>query len=369
MPSMRPRGGVGFLLGSTLAGASVAAALDDAAPGRDTMTGSPPDAAETGSPVWTCPPGPFGGPLPAGGATPTRVAGLPPKGDINMQGNGFTNIEGPVWIGDTLYVSEFPGSPSPPPSRILFLTGAGTIGAIGASGTDGGVDTGSNGLAVDRAGNLYAGVHKDGSISRIDLATGARTPVATTYLGLRFNSPNDLAIRSDGTIYFSDPSYQAPNNSPVQAQTRVYRVAPGGAVSVVDATLTQPNGVTLSVDESTLYVSSNNGLYAYPVMADGSTGPRPATALSTMNLDGMAIDCAGNLYAALINSPNILVLGPTGSSLGTITVPTPTMGTLQSVTNAAFGGADHKTLYISAQGSSGGQGLFQVALNVPGMPY
>lgn len=309
--------------------------------------------------AWKCPAGPFGSPIPSGGATTARVAGVPPSDSFNNTLNNFTTVEGPVWIGDSLYVSEFPGSPNPPPSRILKLTPPSTVSVAVA-------DAGSNGLAVDTAGTLWGAVHADGSVSRFNLSTGARTAIASMYMGSRFNSPNDLAIRSDGNVYFSDPNYQAPSSAP-QSQTRVYRVAPGSnAITVVDATLTQPNGVTLSLDESTLYVSSNNGIYAYPVMADGSTGPRPSTQFSNINIDGMTIDCAGNLYGAQIGSGNVVVFGSTGTP---ITGSPITVTGVPSVTNVAFGGADHKTLYITAQGSSGQQGLFYVTLNVPGMPY
>jgi len=238
---------------------------------------------------------------------------------------------------------------------------------VGSSGVSVAMaDAGSNGLAVDGAGVLFGAVHADGSISRFDLDAGTRTPVATSYMGNRFNSPNDLAIRSDGNIYFSDPNYQAPSSQP-QSQTRVYRVAPGtNAVSVVDATLTQPNGVTLSLDENTLYVSSNSGIMKYPVMSDGSTGT--GTQLSSANVDGMTMDCAGNLYGALINSGGtVVVFAPDGTQIdqGMLKVT----GTTQ-ITNVAFGGPDHKTLYITAQGNgSQGQGLFKVDLAFPGMPY
>jgi gluconolactonase len=138
---------------------------------------------------------------------------------------------------------------------------------------------------------------------------------------------------------------------------------------VVDAMLTQPNGVTLSLDESTLYVSSNNGLQKYAVMPDGSTGPGSAFALAPnamLNIDGMAIDCAGNLYGAVIGTANVVVLSPTGAQIGALfSVPT----TSGWVTNLAFGGDDHKTLYITTQGSSGNQGLYTVAASIPGMPY
>jgi gluconolactonase len=314
------------------------------------------DGGEAGTVAFSCPAGPFA-PLTLAGLTPTKVAGVPPSDAFNNDNNNFGIIEGPVWIGDSLYVSEIASGPNPPPARILKVTGAGVVSVAIA-------DSGSNGLAVDQGGTLYGAVHKDGSISRFDLVTGTATPVATGYMRIRFNSPNDLTIRNDGNIYFSDPNSQAPSPQP-QAQTRLYRVAAGtNAVSVIDATLTQPNGVTLSIDQNTLYVTSNNGLFRYPVMADGTVGTR--TLVNAVNGDGMAIDCAGNLYIAVIGGAGnvVMVLGPTGTPLGTISLPA---GAVQNVTNVAFGGADHKTLYITALGNT--KALYQVALTIPGMPY
>ncbi len=320
-------------------------------------------SGEGGTSGWTCPAGPFGPPIPAG-ATAVKVAGVPPSDTFNNTLYNFTSLEGPVWIGDALYVSEYPGNPNPPPSRILKVTSSGAVTVAVA-------DSGSNGLAVDKNGVLFGAVHEDGSISRFDLSTGMRVlpSIASSYMGSRFNSPNDLAIRSDGTIYFSDPNFQAPSPAP-QTATRVYRYSQTtSTLSVVDAMLGQPNGVTLSLDESTLFVSSNNGIQKYAVMPDGSTGPGSAFALApnaTLNVDGMALDCAGNLYGAVIGTANVLVLGPTGAQVGALlSVPTASGW----VTNVAFGGDDHKTLYITTQGSSGNQGLYKVPLSVPGMPY
>ncbi len=336
---------------TTSAGSSTAAGSSS---GGSEGEGGGPDG---GAAVW-CPPGPFGNPTLAG-ATPTRVAGVPPSDSFNDNRVDFTTVEGPVWIGDALYMSEFGSATNPPPSRILKLAPPSTV-------TIAIPNAGSNGLAVDLTGTLWGGVHADGSVSRFNLSSGARTAVASLYIGSRFNSPNDLAVRSDGNVYFSDPDYQAPTPTP-QAQTRVYRIAPTtDAVTVVDAALTEPNGVTLSLDENTLYVSSTHGVFAFPVMADGSTGAEPATPLIATNIDGMVIDCAGNIYAAEVGSGNIRVYSPEGTELaGSPIVVTG----VSSVTNTAFGGADQKTLFISAQGSGGEQGLFQVALNVPGRPY
>lgn len=318
-----------------------------------------PSVGDAASLRFTCPAGPFTTPT-LTGLTPTKIAGVPPSDTFNNDNGGtsFSILEGPVWIGDSLCLSELANAANPPPGRILQVTSAGAVSVAIAS-------SGSNGLAVDKNNNLYATVDTSESIERYDLSTGMATPIVTEYMGKRFDSPNDLAIRSDGNIYFSDPDDQAPTPAP-QAATRVYRVAPGtNAVSVIDATLSEPNGVTLSIDENTLYVTSTYGLYSYPVMADGSVGAGTLVT-DTINGDGMAIDCAGDLYIAVINTLNVVVLNPAGTQIGVISLPA---DSVQSVTNAAFGGADHQTLYITALGSGSKKGLFEVPMSIPGMPY
>ena len=232
-----------------------------------------------------------------------------------------------------------------------------------------------NGLAVDSAGNIVSANHNAGGIVSFALPGGTPTTLINMYMGTRFNSPNDLAIHTNGTIYFSDPNYQ--NSGNPQGTQRVYRLPPGASTAVVvDATLNSPNGVTLSLDQTKLYVTDHSGIHQYTVASDGSiSGSGTAFAASAVNNgDGMAIDCAGNLYVAVPSSGNVVVVSPSGTSLGTITVTG-----VGAVTNCAFGGSDHKTLDITAQGSGGApptgspggsaQGLYQVAMPLPGMPY
>jgi gluconolactonase len=292
-------------------------------------------------------------PIPAG-AMPMRISGVPPMDAFNQDGNGFGIIEGPVWVGDALYVSEIGSGNSPPPSRILKITTSGSVTVVNAN-------AGTNGLAVDAGGQLWAANHRTGAISRVSLPDGAMSDVVAGFDGARFDSPNDLAIRSDGNVYFSDPDYQAPATRP-QSKTRLYRVAPAATTAtVIDEGRSQPNGVTLAPSEDTLFVSGSDGVDAYPVMQDGSVG----TGMKFGNVgsgDGMGMDCAGNLYVA--SNGDVVVLGATGSELGRLNV-----SGVQSVTNVAFGGSDHKTLYITALGSGAQKGLFQVSLSVPGMPY
>lgn len=298
---------------------------------------------------FTCPAGPFD--MPTLNVTPTRVVGVPPSDAFNNNNNDFTNIEGDVWIGDALYVSEInPNKPAPPPARLLKITSDGKISIVAA-------DSGSNGLATNDAGELFGALHKDGSISKLSLIDGAATPLVSMFMGARFDSPNDLTIHKNGTIYFTDPDWQSAKPTP-QAQTRAYRVPPGGQPQAIEA-LSQPNGITLNKDQTVLYIGGNQ-LKKYPVMADGSLGAG-TDFVAGGSADGMVIDCADNLYTA---ANGVTVYSSAGSKLGTITVPE-----LGQVTNVAFGGADHKTLYISGQGSGMQKGLFKVQMNVPGFPY
>jgi gluconolactonase len=207
-------------------------------------------------------------------------------------------------------------------------------------------------------------VHKDGSISQIMLPSGPATPIVGMYMGSRFISPNDLAIRSDGTIYFSDPSYQNSTSPAPQSATRLYRVSPPPTrtvTAVTDAPM-MPNGVTLSPDEKTLYVNGQGGFKKFAVMADGSLGPASDFA-SKFNGDGMAVDCLGNVYVAG-GGASVEVFSSAGMSLGTISLDNG-----GNSTNVAFGGNDHKTIYITAQGNDGQRGVFSIASSVPGFPY
>ncbi|HEX2671290.1 MAG TPA: SMP-30/gluconolactonase/LRE family protein, partial [Polyangiaceae bacterium] len=276
-------------------------------------SGSPGGAAGAGAAggssggAYKCPAGSAGFTPPSGMAM--KVAGTPPADSFNK--DAWTNVEGPVWIGDALYFSEMTNSNMTPPSRILKLAAGGAVSVFAA-------DAGTNGLAVDGSGNLIAAVHKDGSISQIALSNGAATPLVSMYMSKRFTSPNDLAIRSDGTIYFSDPSYQ--NSANPQGAERLYRVTPGPTrtVSVVDGAPTPPNGVTLSPDEKTLYVSANNsGLKKFTVMSDGSLGAA-SDFVAGSGGDGMAVDCAGDLFVTGNNAATVRVYSPAGALLTTI---------------------------------------------------
>lgn len=295
-------------------------------------------------PAWAAP-APCTGEAPKGEMTATRVPGTAPSGSEP----GL--YEGPVWIGDALYFSDFTFGPGFP-SRIQRLGPDGTLSTAIA-------DSGSNGLAVDAHGNIVAATHKYKGVSRFDLASGKRSLLAGAYGGKVYNSPNDLAIGPDGTLYFTDPDFQRSAAPGGQEATRVYRVAPGGKVTVVDAAIANPNGIALSPAGDVLYVAGGGEhgvLRAYP-LARGVPGPGRGLAAGLASPDGMSVDCKGNLYVTEHAARRLRVFSPAGKELATIRVDA-------NITNAAFGGSDGKTLYLTGAGA-----LWQIRLDLPGKPY
>jgi gluconolactonase len=299
-----------------------------------------------------CPAGPFASPLPAN----PSIQKLASVGD-----NNSFNWEGLVWVGDALLFSEIAGNNS---SQINRFVPGGSVqrGAF--------PNTGSNGLALDARGDLFLAAHDVGGISRLDLPAGTITRGTQTFNGMRFNSPNDLVLRADGNLYFTDPDFQSPSGR-IQGDTRVYRIAPAQgsqapAISVVDDSIDQPNGITLSPDGNTLYVSGGSVLRSYALDAAGVATPIKTFQQALQVPDGMAMDCAGNVYAVENSARRIRVFSADGTLLGTIG---PDGFDNQGLTNLAFGGLNRTTLFISGftQGAQGG--LYSVELNVPGLPY
>nr|AGU11973.1 SMP-30/Gluconolaconase/LRE-like region [uncultured organism] len=283
------------------------------------------------------------GQAPSGELTAGRIAA------VTLSRTEAGLYEGPVWIKDALYFSDFSFAKGFP-SRIRKLAADGTV----STAID---DSGSNGLAVDAAGNLVAASHKDKALMRYAPDGGKRTPIAQRFQGQVFDSPNDIAIAADGTIYFTDPDYQkaaAPGGQPV---TGVYRVGTDGKVTLVDGSRHNPNGIALSPTGDVLYVNANDGvLKAYPVV-NGVPGQGRDLVTGLEGPDGMTVDCHGNLYATEHGAKRVRVFSPQGRQLATIRVDA-------NVTNVAFGGADGKTLYITGAGA-----MWQIRLDVTGSPY
>ncbi|KUL27014.1 SMP-30/gluconolactonase/LRE family protein [Actinoplanes awajinensis] len=320
--------------------------------------------------LWTLPAGPSnpptGGQCPAG--TPTGSPLPATTVAATKIRDGFNFLEGPAWDAATLTLKltdmhDGSGPENVQSSDILTYTPA--TGAFSTFLTG----AGSNGLAISRDGTqLVAATHDQRSVSTFDLRTGARGVLAANYQGRRFNSPNDLTIGPDDTVYFTDPDFQRANRADEMAgKTSVFRVK-NGVVTLIDDTIREPNGIELSPDAKWLYVGGNatGKVYRYPVAADGSTGVR-ADFVSLAGTDGGTIDCAGNVYQVTFSDGKVHVYAPGGQSLGTITAG-------RNATNAAFGGPDGRTLFItsgspSSGGDTGNYGLYSVRLNIPGSPY
>ncbi|MCC2957588.1 SMP-30/gluconolactonase/LRE family protein [Massilia sp. IC2-477] len=256
--------------------------------------------------------------------------------------------EGPVWVGDALYFSDFSFAKGFP-SRVRKLAADGTVSTLIE-------DSGSNGLAVDGRGELVLASHKDKALVRHD-RHGKRVTLAGSFKGNVFNSPNDIAIARDGAIYFTDPDWQkaaAPGGQPV---TGIYRVGTDGVVTLVDGTRRNPNGIALSPAGDVLYVNASDGLLmAYPIVKGEPQAGR-ALVRDLQEADGMTLDCHGNLYVTEHGSKRVRVFSPQGRQLATIRVDA-------NITNAAFGGKDGKTLYMTGAGA-----LWRLPLDVSGMPY
>lgn len=230
----------------------------------------------------------------------------------------------------------------------------------------------SNGLIKNPAGNIISADRDRRQISLRSLTDlkVVETVLASNWMGAAFNGPNDLVMDAAGGIYFTDPDYE---NRRSTAEALYYR-APDGALSrlktfAATGTVRRPNGVALSPGGSVLYlaVEMNKRIFAFDVGPGGVLSNERLFARTDLNAagamlpnitngpDGLAIDAAGNVYCAVQNA--VFVWSPAGVRLADIPVP-------QDPTNAKFGGADGRTLYITAGGNNAAS-LYGIALHVP----
>ena len=305
--------------------------------------GGPPQTT-LGPAGFTCPAGPFAAPL-EGDMEATLV-----RGDLGGE------LEGPAWLDSqqALYFTQSGGGNAN--GQINKYTPQDDMLDVFVS------SIGVGGLAVDTEGKLLAASYDKRSITRFDPVTMERSdvPGGDSYDGNPLNEVNDLVMRSDGNIYFSDPQYDSvpPGEEPMA----FYRLSPAPESTVTLVLLADgSNGVALSPDGAFLYLgtteSGGGPVRRQALNPDGSVNGSP-TSWNEGSSDGMAMDCAGNLYIS--TDGQIRVLSPNDEVLGNIT------GLLSGggyVTNSAFGDADHQTLYITTNTS-----LFKVHLGVPGFP-
>jgi gluconolactonase len=233
------------------------------------------------------------------------------------------------------------------------------------------VTEGGNGTTFDLEGNLIV-CEGDGRKVTRTRADGTIEVVAARYEGGRFNRPNDVVCRSDGSLYFTDPDKRRPyaereipgpagvNN--LWDGARVYRVAPGGALSVI-AHCEYPNGLAFSPDERTLYVANTrSSMYVHAIELDAAGNMARRRIFADMNEgtepgipDGLKVDSRGRVYCT--GPGGIWVFTPEGRRIGVIRFP-------EQAVNFAFGGPDLKTLFCCAHTS-----IYTLRVKVPGQPH
>jgi gluconolactonase len=265
---------------------------------------------------------------------------IPPDAKLVKIATGFLQPEGPIWI-DSL--------------GLLFSDIAANM-IYRFSSMDSSLTTfmkpsdSSNGLTLDLQGRLILTQMELRRVSRRE-TNGTITPLASTYKGKKFNSPNDVVVKSDSSIFFTDPDFNIPNGESAELSFKgIYRISPSGGLTLLDSTLDKPNGICFSLDESKLYVdeSAQAKIYVWDVAGDSITNKSlffqiPATGY----VDGMKIDLMGNVYCS---GPNgVWIISPAGVYLDKISMETPS--------NCNWGDADRKTLYITA-----GSSLYRIRL-------
>ncbi len=283
-----------------------------------------------------------------GGMTTEKDSGIDAilePDSLQQIAKGLKFTEGPVWCPDGyLLFSDIPAD------IIYKWTLDGKLSIFRSPSGN------SNGLTLDRQRRLIACEHGNRRVSRTEL-DGTIKSIAEKYNNKRLNSPNDVVVKSDGSIYFTDPPYGVdPAKRELDFQG-VYRISPDGDLTLLLDDFVKPNGLVFSPDEKILYIADTERKYvkAYDVKSDGTlTNGRIFADLSAEKQhgpDGMKVDEMGNLY---VTSGVVWVFDKTGKHLGNIVTP-------EAPANCAFGGSDNKTLFITARTS-----VYKVQLKVKG---
>jgi len=278
--------------------------------------------------------------------------------------DGFQFTEGPVWHNEGyLLFSDIPANKIykyvPDDGISVYLENSGYIGS-----EDENKGKGSNGLTFDNSGNLLICQHGARQVLKADRA-GNYSPIARQFGGKRLNSPNDIVVKSDGTIFFTDPPWGLSKGleDPLKELDfqGVFKLK-GGSLELMDDQLTMPNGIALSPDEEYLYVATSEGgkaqYFRYEFDADGDIKEKElffdASSLNGEGgPDGMKLDQKGNCY--FTGPGGILVVNSKGEHLGTITPP-------EIPANIGWGGDKGKTLFMTCR-----TGLYAIELKVEGV--
>lgn len=281
---------------------------------------------------------------------------IPRDAKIEVLASGFVWSEGPVWVksGNFLIFSDVPTNTihkwSEKEGLSAFLKPSGYTGLGFFSN-----EPGSNGLTINKAGELVSAEHGDRRLSAMPLSGQGKRTLADKFEGKKLNSPNDVVQHSSGAYYFTDPPYglaSQQDTDPLKEQklNGVYRIDPDGSIKMVVTNLSRPNGLAFSHDEKLLYVAQSDPkaptITAYPVNGDGTLAEGKVLydckVLWPQGLrggpDGLKVDKKGNIWST--GPGGVIVLSPEGKLLGRIE-------TGEATANCAFGD-DGSTLYITA---------------------
>ena len=284
--------------------------------------------------------------------------------EVEQIGTGFTFTEGPIWNPDGfLLFSDMPGD-----VRRRWDPDSGVSEVANPSNK-------GNGMTIDNDGRLVVCEHVTSSVVRMDPdgRGGGREVLATHYEGRELNSPNDVVVKSDGAIYFTDPTYGRMPGFGVEREQDldfqgVYRIAPGGGdPQLLVDDFAQPNGLCFSTDESLLYINDTTRAHirVFDVQSDGTIANSRVLAdgigsgsLEIGDLvDGMKLDERGNVW---VTGPGgVCVFDPDGNHIGTVEVP-------ENVGNINWGGPNWSQLFIPATSS-----MYRIQCKVSGnrLPY
>jgi gluconolactonase len=212
----------------------------------------------------------------------------------------------------------------------------------------------SNGLTVDSQGRLILAQHGKRRVARLE-SNGLETDLASTYTGKKLNSPNDVVLGSDGSIYFTDPPYGINASQEELKFYGIYRIAPTGELTLLDKTLQRPNGIVLSPDEKKLYVDDSQAckVYVWDIQPDLALANKKLFVSPGGSVaDGMDIDTQGRLYIS--GNVGIWIYDADGNYVDEINVP-------ETATNCCWGEAEHQTLFITA-----GTSVYRIKLTATG---
>jgi gluconolactonase len=260
---------------------------------------------------------------------------VPPGAAVERIATNFQFVEGPVWKDGTgLLFSDINASK-------IYSWNAST-----GTGTYLSQSSNSNGLAFDAGGRLILTQMGLRRVARQE-TNGDITPLASGFDGKKLNSPNDVVVKSDGSIWFTDPPFNIPTGQTQELSfSGIFRISTSGALQLMDSSLSLPNGICFSPDETRLYVNNSAArvIYVWDVLHDTTIANRRIFASMTPAgyADGMKVDSSGNLFSA--GPLGIWVFSPEGTVLDTILVPGQT-------SNCNWGDSDRRTLYITSGNS------------------